>query len=251
MTAERTDPDTNLPILRVRAGDVPERMLVVGDPARATRVADRLASVTELAHNREYRMYRGEHQGRTVGVVSHGVGAPGAALCFTELCRAGASRIIRAGSTGGLQPDVVDGDLVVAHGAVRDDGLTERLVPTTYPAIASIEVVSALRGAAAERERPVVEGIVLSSDLFYPGEVLGDQLAQWARAGVVAVEMECSALFVVASLHGVHAGAILAVDGNPLAAASTDMAGYDPYREVVDRAVDSMIDIALDALVAP
>lgn len=248
---QNIDPDTTFPILRVRAGDVPERMLVVGDPARATRVAERLDDPVEVSHNREYRMYRGHHRGEPVGVVSHGVGAPGAAICFTELCRAGARRIVRAGSTGGLQPDVVDGDLVVAVGAVRDDGLTERLVPAGYPALANHGVAAALRAAADQRGHRVVEGIVLSSDVFYPGPVLGDQLAMWSSAGVVAVEMECSALFVVASLHGVEAGAILAVDGNPLAAQSTDMTGYDPYRDVVDRAVDAMIEIALDAVVAP
>ncbi len=246
-----TDPDTTLPILRVRAGDVPERMLVVGDPARATRVAERLDGATELAHNREYRMYRGEHRGLEVGVVSHGVGSPGAAICFTELCRAGVRRMVRAGSTGGLQPDVVDGDLVIALGAVRDDGLTARLVPTSYPALAAHEVVSALRVASTHVDRRCVEGIVLSSDLFYPGDVLGGELSMWASAGVVAVEMECAALFVVASLHGVQAGAILAVDGNPLAADSTDMSDYDPYREVVHRAVDTMIGVALDAVVSP
>src|SRR3712207_6918346 len=44
----------------------------------------------------------------------------------------------------------------------------------------------------------------------------GSDLALWQRAGVVAVEMECSALFVTAALHGAAAGALLTVDGNPL-----------------------------------
>jgi uridine phosphorylase len=97
----------------------------------------------------------------------------------------------------------------------------------------------------------MTEGIVLTSDLFYPHPVLGDDLALWARAGVVAVEMECAALFVTASLHGIEAGAILTVDGNPLAAKSTDMSDYDPHRPIVDAAVDAMIGIALDAVARP
>jgi uridine phosphorylase len=246
------DPDAVLPLLRVRAGDVPQRVLVVGDPARAERVARRLDGAEEVTRNREYVFFAGRHRETDVGVISHGVGGPGAAVCFEELCRAGVQRLVRAGTTGGMQPDVLDGALVVATAAVRNEGLTARLVPPTYPAVADIDVVLALRSAAAAAaRRHVVEGIVVSSDLFYPHDVLGSDLALWQRAGVVAVEMECAALFVTAALHGVAAGAILTVDGNPLATGDEDMSGYDPRREVVTQAVDEMVAIALDALVAP
>jgi uridine phosphorylase len=244
-------PDTKLPILNVRAGDVPARMLVVGDPARAARVADRLDGAVEISRNREYVLYGGAHLGEAIGVVSHGVGAAGAAVCFEELCRAGARRIVRAGTTGGLQPGVVDGDIVIARAAVREEGVTAKIVPPSFPAVASAEVVQSLRAGAVERGVRFAEGIVLTSDLFYPYPVLGDDLALWARAGCVAVVMECAALFVVAALHGVATGAILAVDGNPLASRSEDMSDYDPHRPVVDEAVTAMLDIALDTVGAP
>lgn len=245
------DPDALLPLLRLRAGDVPRRMLVVGDPARAELVARRLDGGKEVTRNREYALFAGRHRDFDLGVISHGVGSSGAAVCFEELCRAGAEWIIRAGTAGGMQPDVLDGALVIARAAVRDEGLTNHLVPPAFPAVADVDVVVALRGAAAAVARDVVEGIVLSSDLFYPHAVLGSELPMWQRAGVVAVEMECAALFVTAALHGVAAGAILTVDGNPLAAGDDDMSGYDPRREVVTSAVEEMIGIALDALVAP
>lgn len=250
MTEPKTvEPDTVLPLLNVRAGDVPDRLLVVGDPARAARVSTRLEGATEISCNREYVLYRGAHHGETVGVISHGVGAAGATICFEELCRAGAQRLIRAGTTGGLQPDVVDGDLVIARGAIREEGITSKLVPSTFPALADVDVVTALRTAAAGRDVRLSEGVVLTNDLFYPHQPLGDDLAMWAETGAVAVEMECSALFVTAALHGVAAGAILAVDGNPLLENDGDMSGYDPHRAIVDTAVAAMIDIALDALV--
>jgi uridine phosphorylase len=243
--------DMTLPILRVSASEVPERVLVVGDPARADRVAALLTEAKEVSRNREYVLWRGLHNGEEIGVVSHGVGSAGAGVCFEELCRAGARRILRAGTSGGLQPHVTDGHLVIAHAAVRDDGLTERLVPAAFPAIASVESVVALRAAAHSREAQYVEGIVLSSDVFYPHEVLGSNLKLWQRAGVIAVEMECSALFVTCSLHGVQAGAILTVDGNPLVAQDDSMAGYDPHRPVVDQAVQTMLEIALDVVALP
>ena len=69
---------------------------------------------------------------------------------------------------------------------------------------------------------------MLTSDLFYPHEVLGSDLEMWQRTGVVAVEMEVAALLVTAALHGAAAGAILAVDGNPLAEARRRHVGLRP-----------------------
>lgn len=234
-----------LPITGLPTSGLPDRVLVVGDPARAALVSERLAGWEPIAANREYHSYRGLWRGEPVAVVSHGVGSAGAAVCFSELAKAGARRVIRAGTCGGLQPQVSDADLVVVTGAVRDDGYTGGVVPIEFPAVADADVVAGLRASAPEAHL----GIVLTSDVFYPFEVLGSNLERWQRAGCVAVEMECAALFVVAALSGLRAGAILAVDGNPLATGDTAMAGYDPDRSEVRAAVDRMIVAALDALV--
>ena len=237
-----TDPT---PVLRLTPGEIPERALVVGDPARAEKVAARLDGVTELGRFREYVTFSGTHRGVPMIVSSHGVGAPGAALCFEELHQAGVKRILRAGTCGGLQPHIADGDLVIATGAIRDDGLTPGLVPLAFPALASVDVVTSLRGACGSVEHRVHEGIVLTGAVFYPHGVVGSSLSQWASAGAIAVEMECAALFVIGSLNGTEVGAILTSDGNPLHDKSD---GYDPHRDVVRDAVDVMIDVALEAL---
>jgi uridine phosphorylase len=146
---------------------------------------------------------------------------------------------------------VVDGHLVVVHAAVRDEGTTAKIVPPGFPAVASMEIVESLRVGVAARGRASASGIVVTSDLFYPYPVLGSDLDLWVRAGCVAVEMECAALFVVAAMHGVQTGAILTIDGNPLAASSNDMSDYDPHRPVVDDAVAAMVEIALDTVALP
>lgn len=247
-TDESPGPAVSLPLLAVRKRDVPDRMLVVGDPARAEVAASLLEDAVELGRNREYVTYRGTYNGVPLGVVSHGVGASGATICFEELCQAGVRRIIRAGTAGGLQERVRDGEVVVVSGAVRDDGVTPRIVPLGYPAVPDLDVVADLRSASSNRGLEIHEGIVLTSDLFYPHPVLGSDLGLWQRAGVVAVEMECAALFVVSSQYEVESGAILAIDGNPLAQGNEDMTRYDPHRDVVRRAVDAVIQVALDAL---
>lgn len=239
-----------LPILKTDAANIPERVLVVGDPNRVDIVAESLTDVAPIAHNREYRSIKGKFQGEEVGVVSHGVGSAGAGACFEELCQAGVTRVIRSGSAGGMQEGVGAGDVVVASGAVREDGLSSKLVPLAYPALVAPEVLMSMRGAAAELGVDYKEGIVLTSDMFYPHDILGSDLPLWQRAGVTAVEMELATLLVVCSLHGVQAGGVAAIDGNPIAQDDGSMETYDPNQDSVKVAVENSLLIALKALVA-
>ncbi len=237
-----------LPILCVESEEVPERMLVVGDPDRARRAASRLEDSTQIGHFREYVTLAGYHRGTRVGVTSHGVGASGASVCFEELFLAGVQRVIRAGTCGGMQDDVLDGHLVIVTGAVRNEGYTPQIVPEGYPAVSSPDVVASLRRAARGVEN-VHEGIALTSAAFFTHDILGSPIPMWQKTGVKAVEMECAALLVLAGLEGRQAGAILSVDGNPLAEKNENMDYYDPHRDIVRDAVGRMIDIAWDALV--
>ena len=86
-----------LPCIHLAQGDIPPRVLVCGDPARAERISKRLTEARCLARDREYWTYTGLYQGVPVAVVSHGVGSGGAAIAFESLWRAGARVIIRVG----------------------------------------------------------------------------------------------------------------------------------------------------------
>jgi uridine phosphorylase len=236
-----------LPILRVSPADIGPRALVVGDPARAETAAGLLEHAERVGANREYVTYTGTFGGERLTICSHGVGSAGAGVCFEELARAGTRVIVRAGTCGAIQDDIDDGELIIASAAIRDDGLTPRLVPMGYPAVAHHELVTALEAAVAARGGKARTGLVLSTDLFYPSAALGIDWEPWKKANVLAVEMELAALFVIASLHEIQAASILAVDGNPTRAAQ-DMSEYDPYRGVVREATAQMLEIAIGTL---
>ena len=236
------------PILGIDSDALPDKVLVVGDPGRVEKVGEHLTGSEWLGRNREYHSLIGCFGGTSIAVVSHGVGSAGAGVCFEELCRAGVKRIVRVGSAGGLQPSILAGSVVIARAAVREDGLSPKLVPPSYPAVATEELVIALRDAAASVSAKVHEGIVLTSDLFYPGEALGSDLPLWQRAGVTAVEMEIATLFVVCGLHGVETAAVVAVDGNPLEQDGGSMNTYDPNQANVKKGVQSSIELGLAAV---
>jgi uridine phosphorylase len=144
---------------------------------------------------------------------------------------------------------VRDGDLVIATGAVDATGYGRQVAPYGYPAIADWRLVQALVAAAGDRRH--VTGIVLTNDHFYAGVETAEtpHYPTLTAANVLAVEMECAALFKVGSLRRTRTAAILAVDGNVMEERES-MDAYDPHRSVVGQAVDDEIDIALHALIA-
>ena len=215
-----------------------------GDPARAEKIARLCEKYEELAYNREYRTFVGIYKGEKITITSHGVGSAGASICFEELIKIGARVIMRVGTCGSLQDYLGQGDHIIATGAVREDGVTPLLVPQGYPAIADAEVCQAIEKVCKEIAAPYKRGIMLTSDLFYPG-VLPGSLELYSKAGVPGVEMECSALFVIASLRGVRAGAIATIDGNPL---KWDEGNYDPHGEKVTQGKERMLTIGLEAM---
>ncbi|HRQ38399.1 MAG TPA: nucleoside phosphorylase [Chloroflexota bacterium] len=239
-----------LPHTKLAIGDVSEAVLVCGDPARATAVAGLLDEAALLAEWREYRSYQGMYNGRAVTVCSHGIGAPGAAIAFEELIAAGARIIIRVGTCGGIRPEVQAGHLVVVTGAVDHTGYGREVAPPGYPAAANVDVVVALRNAAKGTILPVHTGYVLTRDAFYGGPPLlaAPDYETMAAVNVLAVEMECAALFQVGSLRRIKTGAVLAADGNVLHT-KEDMSTFDPHREEARQATETAIRIALDALV--
>lgn len=237
-------PATGLPV-----GEVTPSVIVCGDPARADRIAAQLEGAALLSQRREYRAHRGHFNNVPITVCSHGVGAPGAAMAFEELIVAGAQRIIRVGTCGGLQPNIGAGDLVVVTAAVQNTGYGRETVPDGYPAVADATLALALSRAAVASGRPAHTGLVLTRDNFYPGVAApaAPDYRVLSQARVLAVEMECAAVFLVAALRGAQAGAILVVDGNVLETAES-MEGYHPGEEVVRAAVDAAITVGLEAL---
>ena len=233
-----------LPITKIPRSGLPEYALVCGDPRRAKRISEYLDNHREIGSNREYVTYRGEWHGVDLTVSSHGVGGPGAICMFEELAQAGSKTIIRVGTCGGLAPEIEDGDLVIATGAVREDGVSDQLVPPAYPALSTPEVVIALQESATAVAWAWHRGVIWTKAAFFPG-VVESGYGMYVKAGVIAVEMELSALLVMAGLRGIRAGGILVSDGNPVKNPDGE---YNPHRDIVEEAVGKSIEVALGAI---
>ena len=207
-----------------RNSNIPRYLITCGDPSRAVRIANEfLSNSKELAKNREYWSFIGKYKGIDVIVSSMGIGSPSTAIGLEEFSMAGVDTFIRVGTSGSLSPNIKHGSIVNATASVRDEGTSKQYIPIEYPAVASTDVVLAIRYAAKRLHyNNYYEGIVHSKDSFY--SEYSDFTAQsdynksrwesWQKGNVLATEMECSVLFVLSQLRKWRSGSVLAVIGS-------------------------------------
>ena len=238
------------PHIMCGVGDVARYVLMPGDPSRVERITGFFDDAHKVASYRGYVTYTGNAGGVDISACSTGIGCPSAAIAMEELMRIGADTFIRVGTTGALVPGLNSGDIVVATGAVRWEGTSKTYAPVEYPAVASYQVVNALLQAAEELGVKVHPGIIISSDAFYGGN--DEVLRRFGEANVLAIEMESSLMFTLASVRGVRAGSICTVDGNIFK--STGKGEFEPGErsgEQADRVqsgIDDEIRVAIRAI---
>jgi DeoD family purine-nucleoside phosphorylase len=220
--------------VRAEPGDYAEACLLPGDPLRAKYIAETyLDDVEQKNAERGLLGYTGTWEGKRVSVQGTGMGCPGATIVFEELVQLGVKKLIRVGTCGGLQPDHELGDLIVAITAVPADSTAVHLVGgEPHCPTASWELIHGAVHVAKEMGQDMRVGPIVSSDLFYnPNE---GQYERWSARGILAVEMEASALFTVAALKGVHGGCLLTVS-DIIVGGEMKRISDDDLRAAVDR----------------
>ncbi len=209
--------------INVAKGEVGKYVILPGDPKRCEKIAKYFDNPVKIADNREYVTYTGTLNGVKVSVTSTGIGGPSASIAMEELIHCGADTFIRIGTSGGMQPDVCGGDLVIATGAIRYEGTTKEYAPIEYPAIADFDIVQALKNSAKKLGRRAHLGVVHCKDNFYgqhsPETMpvayeLKDRWKSFIDSGALASEMESAALFIVGSVRRVRVGTVLLVLAN-------------------------------------
>lgn len=207
----------------VGPGDIGEYVILPGDPKRCAKIAAHFDNPVLVADSREYVTYTGTLDGVKVSVTSTGIGGPSAAIAIDELAKCGAHTFIRVGTCGGMQEEVMGGDIVIATGAVRMEGTSREFAPIEYPAVADFNVTNALVSAAGKIGVRNHVGVVQCKDSFFgqhePGIMpvsyeLENKWQAWIRMGCLASEMESAALFIAGSFLRVRVGSCFLVVAN-------------------------------------
>lgn len=190
-------------------------VLLPGDPSRAERISRQLQGLDVLDNPRGFNAYLGALPTSAgagpieVLAIPTGIGSASTEVVVRELLACGARRLLRVGSCGTGTPAIVPGQVVIATGAVRDEATTYSYAPEGFPAVPHPAAVAALTEGArrAGLESDTYWGLCHSKASLYgrqfghgpAGERNLEYVAWLRRCGVVASEMEASALFVLAT----------------------------------------------------
>jgi uridine phosphorylase len=191
------------------SAELAERVLLPGDPGRALAVAQVLLETPPrmFNHSRGLWGYTGiAPDGELLTVQATGIGGPSAAIVCEELIALGATRLVRIGTCGALDPELELGALVAAASVLPADG-TSAALGAEGPLEPDPELLERLVAAGAE------PSTIASSDLFY--DPRDSAAAAWIDQGARAVEMEAATILQVAARHGVAAACVLGVSDVP------------------------------------
>ncbi len=203
--------------------DIGKYIIMPGDPKRCVKIAEYFDDAKLVSDVREYVTYTGTLLGEKVSVTSTGIGGPSASIAIEELSKCGAHTFIRVGTCGGMQEDVMGGDIVIATGAVRMEGTSKEYAPIEYPAVSDVNCLNALINSANELGIKNHVGVVQCKDSFFgqhEPEVmpvnyeLENKWQAWLRMGCLASEMESAALFIVGQFLRVRVGSCFLVVAN-------------------------------------
>ena len=193
------------PHIKAKKGDFAKTVLLPGDPKRAEFIAKNFLTNPVLVNDvRGVQGYTGEYKGKKVSVMGSGMGLPSIAIYSYELYHGfGVENIIRVGSAGSMHPDLNLRDIMVATGACTNSRYDKNFnLNGTISAVASFELLKKCEEAVKKVNcgKKVMFGQIFSADNFYTDKK-GETL-QWAKMGVLGVEMESYALYLNAARCG-------------------------------------------------
>lgn len=207
---------TPTPHIGAQYGEIAETVLMAGDPLRAKFMAENyLENPVQFNNVRGMLGYTGTYHGKRVSVMGHGMGIPSIGIYTYELFNFyGVNTIVRIGSAGSYNLDLKLGDLVIAMGACTDSNYGAQFgLPGTFAPIANFDLLRAAVETCEKRGFRYKVGNILSSDAFYSDN---PQTDRWVKMGVLAVEMEASALYMNAARAGKRALAICTISDHIL-----------------------------------
>lgn len=223
-----------------KKGDIAETVLLPGDPLRAKYIADTfLEDVTCYNEVRGMYGFTGLYKGRSLSVQGTGMGIPSISIYANELIQEfGVKNLIRVGSCGAMQEKVRLRDLILAQASSTDSSMNRHVFDgLDFAPTADFRLLYEAYRLGLDKGITLHVGNVFSSDMFYrDNQALVQKLTDY---GVLAVEMETTALYSLAAKYGINALAILTVSDHLLT-------GEQTTSEERQTTFNEMITLALD-----
>ncbi|KPN15304.1 purine nucleoside phosphorylase DeoD-type [Bacillus australimaris] len=221
-------------------GQIAETVLLPGDPLRAKYIADTYLEDVECYNEvRGMYGYTGTYKGKRVSVQGTGMGVPSISIYVNELIQSyDVQNLIRVGSCGAIKKDVNVRDVILAQTSSTDSQMNRvAFGPIDYAPCADFGLLKKAYDTAEAKNVAVRVGNVFTADQFYNEKPL-ELMAQY---GILAIEMETTALYSLAAKFDRKALSILTVSDHVLT-------GEETTAEERQTTFDEMILIALDSV---
>lgn len=228
--------------INAKKGDIADTILLPGDPLRAKYIAETfLEDVVLYNEVRNMFGYTGTYKGKRISVQGTGMGVPSISIYVTELMNEyDVQKLIRVGTCGSIHHDVKVRDVIIAQSASTDSKMNEIIFNgVNYAPTANFDLLLKAYNAGKEKGLNLKVGNVFTEDVFYNEHA---EHEKWAQYGILALEMESSALYTLAAKFGRQALSILTVSDHLLT-------GEVTTAEERQLTFNDMIEVALDAAI--
>ncbi len=229
--------------IEAKKGEIAETVLLPGDPLRAKFIAETLLDKA-VCYNTVRNMlgYTGYYKGKKVSVQGTGMGVPSISIYAQELMEFyGAQNLIRIGTCGAILENVALRDVILAMAASTDNHVNQlKFSGMSYAPHADFDLLRKAWEYTSQKGLNVHVGNILTSDTFYH-EDMDAAYKEWVKHGILAVEMESSALYTLAARFQRKALTILTVSDHIVLNQRTSA-------EERQTAFRDMIEIALESV---
>ncbi|MBU4310502.1 hypothetical protein L6386_03845 [bacterium] len=227
-------------MVQLRPQDIAKYVIMPGTPDRLEALVKRIKNPLKNFSFMEHTMYTGEYEGIKVTAMNGGMFSANTAITTEIICNVQAENLIRLGSCGALREEIKVGDLILATGVIRGDGVTPHYVDEKFQTLPDAEITRALEKAAEKLGVKVHKGKVWSTDALL--RETKELVEEKADAGAIAVDMVSSTLLTIAQMYKVKAASILAVSDNVM---TGEMGFTNPAFYI---AQTTLINVALEAV---
>lgn len=137
------------------------------------------------------------------------LGAPQGAIILEKLRAFGAKRIWVLGWCGSLQPDLPIGEIIIPTSALSEEGTSAHYPVTRHKKLTDPHLNAQLSNALTKADLPYQTGPVWTTDAIY--RETAEKVTDYGRKGILACEMEMSALISIALYRSVQVAGLLVV----------------------------------------
>jgi purine-nucleoside phosphorylase len=223
-----------------KQGQISPTVLLPGDPLRAKHIAETMLE-DAVCYNEVRGMlgFTGFYEGKRVSVMGSGMGIPTLSIYVHELVTEyHVKTLIRVGTCGALQPDLMIGDIVLPMSSSTNSHINRlRFDGMDYAPTASFQLLLKAYEIAKELGIKVHVGGMFASVTFYNDDI--DWWKIWAAYGALVVEMETSGLYTLAAKFKVDALSVLTVSDSLVS-------GEEATAQQRERGFTQMAKIALE-----